>query len=197
MPPGVILDRGLRWGRRKYRGRVVFPVWSQGRVFTFYARGTSDHHKPKGLYPKGKDTIKNVLFGLERADLSIDTCYLVEGVFDVLAVERALKLLGYPGSQNVFATLGPILHDSQAVLLKHFRRVVVIPDMKGKALSLVPTSKKHLPDKELRTVQVDIGHDADSVARDISLEQLAEYLKNPPLTRDKRVILKVDYAIHR
>lgn len=195
--PRQIQERGIRWGRRKYRGRVVFPVWSKGSVFTFYARGISERHKPKGLYPKGKDTIKNILFGLDRADLSVDTCYLVEGVFDVLAVERALMLLGYPGASNVFATLGPILHETQAVLLKHFRRVVVIPDMKGKALSLVPTSKQHLPDKELRTVQVDRGHDADSVARDLSLERLAGYLKAPPLTRDKRVILKVDYGIYR
>jgi hypothetical protein len=116
---------------------------------------------------------------------------------DALAVERALKLLGYPGSPNVFATLGPILHEEQAALLKHFRRVVVIPDMKGKALSLIPTSKKHLPNMVLHTVQVDKGHDADSVARDFSLERLAGYLENPPLTRDKRVILRVDYGIHR
>lgn len=195
--PDQIQERGVRVGRKKYSGRVVFPVWSRGRVSTFYARAITEDRSPKGLYPKGKNTIKTVLFGLERADLSVDTCYLVEGVFDVLAIERALKLLGKPGASNVFATLGPILHESQAALLKHFNRVVIVPDMKGKALSIVPTCKQWLTDKVLHTVQVDRGHDPDSVARKLSLERLANYLEDPPLTRDKRVILKVDYGIYR
>ncbi len=195
--PGQIQERGVRWGRRRYRGRVVFPVWSGGKVSTFYARAVDDSRKPKGLYPPGKDTIKGVLYGMERADYSLEWAVISEGVVDALAIERALKLLKRPWSSNSFATLGPILHPEQAALLRYFKHVIIVPDMKGKAASLVPTSRTLLADKILHTVQVEADHDPASIAERVSLERLAEYLADPPLTRDKRVILKVDYRIFR
>lgn len=197
MTPDQIQERGVRWGRKRYRGRVVFPVWSGGKVSTFYARAVDESRKPKGLYPPGKDTIKGVLYGLERADFSFEWGVISEGVIDALAIERALKLLKRPWACNSFATLGPILHPEQAVLLRHFKRVIIVPDMKGQAASLVPTSRTLLADRTLYTVQVEAEHDPSSIAERVSLERLAEYLENPPLTRDKRLILKVDYRIFR
>lgn len=194
LTPSQIQERGVRMGKgRRFGGRAVFPVWAAGRLVTFYARDITDQKSRKGLYPKGKGTIKGTLYGLDRANKSVGRAYVSEGVFDSHAIERALKLLGRLDSMNSLATLGPLLHKGQAALLKSWKEVVVVPDMKGAARSLVPTCKEHLKGHTLMTAEVDRGCDAD----DMDTEALAKLLEDPPLTRRKRMVLDVDYSIRR
>lgn len=191
--PDQIEARGTRIGRGgkngRYNNRVVFPVRMGASITNFYARHIADG-KPKGLYGPGKGTIATSLFGYEFADKMQDTAYLLEGAFDVLAVERALRLMDLP-SMNVFATLGPILLEEQAKLLRFWKRIVAIPDMKGKAKSILPSCKNLLRDHELMVVELPKGTDAD----DHDDDDLAEYLENEHNARRSVVRVRVDYTI--
>lgn len=186
-----IKKHGIKVGRGRYGKRVVFPIKLHSAILNFYARHISGG-EPKGLYHKGKDTISETLYGLEHADKLVDTCYLVEGVFDVLAVERALDAMGSSWGGNVFGTNGPMLHQAQARLLRHFKNVIVIPDMKGKAKSLAPSCKNLLTNAVLWIVEVPRGKDPD----DVSLPRLVKLLKHPEMLRQKVIIVKVDYSLN-
>lgn len=202
--PEQIAARGVKLGRSfrelpkasrgKYRGRVVFPVFLGVKVLNFYARHYGNG-KPKGLYAKKKDTISRTLYGIERANKMLDTCYLVEGIFDVLAVERALLSMGKE-VQNIFATLGPILYPAQAVLLRVFKTVIVIPDMKGKAKSILPTTKEQLQDADILVIEVPQESDIDDIERR-EPELAAQLLSNPAPAWERKITVRVDYTIRR
>lgn len=191
--PHQIEKRGARIGKGGHKGRyndrVVLPVRSGTSIANFYARHIADGN-PKGLYGPGKGTIATALFGYEFADKMQDTAYILEGAFDVMAVERALLLLKWP-SENVFGTLGAVLLEEQAKLLRFWKRLVVIPDMKGKAKSILPSCKTHLRDHELMVVELPRGTDAD----DHDDDDLAEYLVDQHNARRSVVRVRVDYTI--
>jgi len=195
---GVKLGRAFREfprdSRKKYCKRVVFPIYLGAQVINFYARHYGNG-KPKGLYAKKKDTVSRTLYGIERANKLLDTCYLVEGVFDVLAVERILLGLGME-TANIFATLGPILYPAQAVLLRVFNRVIAIPDMKGKAKSILPTTKAQLPEQDIWCVEVPRGADIDDIERR-NPELAAQLLSNPAPAWERKISVRVDYTIRR
>lgn len=187
-----VARHGVKVGRGKYGNRVVFPIRLYSAVLNFYARHIDDG-EPKGLYHRGKDTVSETLYGLERANTMLDTCYLVEGVFDVLAVERALDAMASPFVDNVFGANGPLLHPAQARLLRHFKNVVVLPDMKGKAKSLAPTCKDLLRDQTLFIAEVPKNQDPD----DVGLTKMVRLLREPKLLRRKVVVVTVDYTLDR
>lgn len=192
--PEQIAARGVKLGRRKYSGRVVFPVFLGVQVVSFYARHIGDG-SPKVLYAKKKDTVSRTLYGIERANKLLDTCYLVEGVFDVLAVERALIRLDME-RDNIFATLGPILYPAQAILLRVFKTVIVIPDMKGKAKSILPTTKAQLPEQNILCIEVPRGNDVDDLERR-EPGRLGELLCDPRPAWERKISVRVDYTIRR
>jgi hypothetical protein len=171
------------------------PIYSGRDVVNFYARAI-DGRKPKGLYAKKKGTIATTLFGLEHANKLLDLCYLVEGAFDAMTVERLLrtdpKWKTY--CKNVVATDGPILHEKQARLLQPFKKVIVVPDMKGKAKSLVPTSEKYLKNHELGIVEPPRGQDIDEWGRE-SPDVARAALMWPENLRRRKVAVRVNYSI--
>lgn len=193
--PVQIAQRGARQGTDRYSGRVVLPIYSDGKVANFYARSFTNK-KPKGLYAKKKGTIATTLFGLELANKLLDICYLVEGAFDTMTVERLLETdpIWKRYCKNVVGVDGPILHEQQARLLQPFKKVIVVPDMKGKAKSLVPTAKKYLSNHELGIVEPPRGMDIDDWGRrDPDLARVA--LMWPENLRRKRVSTRVNYSI--
>jgi hypothetical protein len=140
------------------------------------------------LYAKKKNTISKNLFGYHLAKLSGDLCYLIEGCFDAMAVTRLI------GDSNSFATGGSILHPAQAKLLEPFETIVIIPDMTGKAESLIPSTKRLLPRKKLLTVVPPIGLDIDDWGRKDS-ESAKQSLLNPSSVWESQVKLNVDYSV--
>ncbi len=193
--PEQIAARAVRMGRDRYRGRVVFPIYAGPVVVNFYARAIGKR-KPKGLYAKKKGTIATTLWGLEKANKLLDLCYLVEGIFDALTGERLLQRFNVPESMNIFATDGPIVHKAQALLLVPFQTIVIVPDMKGKAKSLVPTAKEFLQNHKLLIVEPPRGMDLDDWERD-DPESAGESLASPEPLHKSRIAIRVNYTIRR
>jgi DNA primase len=167
----------------------MFPIFRSGSVVNFYARSICDSD-PKGLYGKAKGTISNSLFGFEKIDPLADVCYVTEGAFDVLAIQRAL------GSVNAVATDGPVIHREQAKLLKIFPKIVIVPDMKGKAKSIIPTARKYLGRTRLYVVEPPRGSDIDDwIAKDF--QGARDALRHPALLRESKLTTVVNYTIKR
>jgi DNA primase len=118
----------------RFRRRILFPIANEsGKVIAFGGRALGDD-LPKYLnspetpiYSKS-----NVLYHLDRAKEAIrrqDFVVLVEGYMDTIAVARA-------GVDNVVASCGTSLAESQVKLLGRFTRRVVVnydPDTAGQA----------------------------------------------------------------
>lgn len=152
-----------------YKDRVVFPIWDQyQKMVSFYARAIKDLDK-KGLYLKGS-SLKGILWGMHQFGKFTDPVYIVEGIFDALAVERALKKVNLP-SRNILAVLKSTISQEQADFINKFSTSIILPDMKGSGPGLVPSAKKYLR-KEIKIVQVEKGHDPDSQERKGDLEKL-------------------------
>jgi len=193
--PEQIAARGVRMGRDRYRGRVVFPIRSGLSIVNFYARSIGNR-EPKGLYARKKGTIATTLWGLEKANKLYDLCYLVEGIFDALTGERLLDSYNVPESRNIFATDGPIVHKAQALLLRPFQTVVIVPDMKGKARSLVPTAKELLRNHRLLIAEPPRGMDLDDWGR-ADPDAAGESLRAPEPLHKSRILTRVNYTIRR
>jgi hypothetical protein len=186
--PKQITQRGARLGKGRYKDRVVFPIIHKNKVVSFYARHFMGG-SPKNLHPKGKGTVGQTLYGYDRSNPSDNTCYLMEGLLDVLITENALNEIGL-GSDNIFATGGATLLETQAELLKFWDVVVVIPDMKGKARGIVPSAKELLLEQKLLIVEVPKGRDPAST----DFGMYCKLLQNPVDARQKRIIKKIDYS---
>lgn len=179
-----ILESKVRKGVDRYARRVVFPIFKGLTIVNFYARHITDG-EPHGLNATGKGLVNEALFNMHKADPLSDTCHLSEGAFDALAIERA-------GGANSFGANGGALLPGQVLLLRPYRRVVIVDDAKGnKSVSLVPSCKRLLQDKELFRVAIPSGHDPDSV----SVEILARLLQRPESLRRSRVHFVVDYSL--
>lgn len=123
-------ERDRRYDR--FRRRVIFPITNEnGKVVAFAGRALGDD-QPKYLnspetpiYTKGR-----VLYHLDRAGSAIrklDYAILVEGYMDSIAVTSA-------GVENVVASCGTSLTESQIRLLSRYARRVVVnydPDSAG------------------------------------------------------------------
>jgi DNA primase len=181
-----ILESKVRKGTGRYAKRVVFPIFRGLTIVNFYARHIADNGKLKGLNAKGKGLINEALFNMHKADPLRSMCHLSEGAFDALAIERA-------GGVNSFGTNGGTLLEGQASLLRPYRRVVIVDDQKGDGVSLVPSCKRLLQDKELFRVVVPKGNDPDSTDPEV----LVKLLVRPESLRRSRVYFVVDYSLPR
>jgi hypothetical protein len=88
----------------KYRGRVVVPIFDElGRVLVGWsARSYVDSPSPKYLYPVGMDRRSIVFNGAALRRDTLDPVYVVEGVFDALALwPDAIAVLGKPSSPQL------------------------------------------------------------------------------------------------
>jgi len=193
--PEQISARGVRMGRDRYRARVVFPIYSGLSIVNFYARNIGNKGN-KGLYAKKKGTISTTLWGMDKANRLLDLCYLVEGIFDSLTGERLLESVRATESMNIFATDGPIVHKQQARLLSPFKTIVIVPDMKGKARSLVPTAKEYLQNHRLLIAEPPREMDLDDWGRN-DPEAATESLLYPEPLHRSRIITRVNYTIRR
>jgi hypothetical protein len=191
--PEQISARGIRRGEGAYEGRVVIPIYRENRIVNFYARSIGTK-KPKGLYAKKKGSISTSVWGLEHANLLLDLCYIFEGCFDGLTAERLLQKVRSKFCRNIVAVNGPIIHEQQARLLRVFKKLVIVPDMKGKAQSLVPTAKKYLREHELLIVQSPRGVDFDDWGRE-DPESASQALTNPASLYSSLVEVRTVYTI--
>lgn len=121
-------ERG-EW-RDRFRGRVIFPVFTvSGKVVAFGGR-TLRKDKEVAKYVNSSESIiyskSRELYGLYQAKPEIvrkDKCILVEGYMDVISMHQA-------GIQNVVASSGTSLTEGQIRLIHRFtENVTVIYDL--------------------------------------------------------------------
>jgi DNA primase len=187
--PAQIQSYGVRLGKGRYRNRVVFPIVVGGEVVNFYARAFDDSRN-KGLYARKKGTISNSMFGVDRLDKLAKSCYVCEGVFDKLTIERLV------GDNNVVATGGSILLSGQVKFLIYFDVLIVVPDMKGKAVSLLPSCLELLNRKTVLLVAPSKGYDIDDYGRKYP-DSARQLLLNPCSARQSAVTTVVNYTVNR
>lgn len=165
--------------RDRYRGRVIFPVFTvSGEPVAFGAR-TLRTSKDVAKYvnsPESAIYSKSVeLYGLWQAREEItrvNRCILVEGYLDVISMHQA-------GLTNVVAASGTSLTEGQVSLLGRFtNRVTVIfdADAAGIKASLRSIDMLLGADMEIDIVSLPEGEDPDSYARSHSREEIESYL---------------------
>jgi DNA primase len=127
---GLIIERNDGSGYYdRYRGRIIFPIFSHiGKVLAFAGR-ILDQTKDQPKYINSPETEvyhkKEVLYGLHQAKRSIrqtDEVLLVEGYTDVISLSQA-------GVENVVASSGTALTDGQVQTLHRYaKRVLLLYD---------------------------------------------------------------------
>ncbi len=132
---GLVVKDGTSERRfARFRRRVIFPIAREtGKIVAFGAR-TLGEEQPKYLNSPETPiyTKSRTLYNLDRAGNYIrraDFAVLVEGYMDVIAVTSA-------GIENVVASCGTSLTESQVRLLARYSRRIVVnydPDTAGAA----------------------------------------------------------------
>ena len=121
----------------KFRNRVMFPIFNTGGKVIGFGGRILGEGEPKYLNSSESPVFskKNNLFGLNttRQDIGkAGKAILVEGYMDVISLYQA-------GVQNVAASLGTALTESQGKLLKRYTNQVILSydgDAAGKAAAL-------------------------------------------------------------
>src|SRR5436309_13181204 len=108
----------------RFRNRLMIPIHSETGALVGFARRSLDGTDPKYLNSPDSDVFNKsrLLYNLHRskdAMRRIDRAILVEGYFDVIAIDHA----GVPG---VVASMGTSLTTGQASLLRRYTSRVVI-----------------------------------------------------------------------
>ena len=127
---GLVVERNDGSGYYdRYRGRVIFPIFSHiGKVLAFAGR-ILDESKDQPKYINSPETKvyhkKEVLYGLRQAKRSIrktNEVLLVEGYTDVISLAQA-------GVENVVASSGTALTEGQVeTLARYAKRVLLLYD---------------------------------------------------------------------
>jgi len=169
----------------RFRRRIIFPIANpSGKVVAFGGRALGDD-QPKYLnspetpiYVKGR-----VLYHLDRAGAAIrklDYAILVEGYMDCIAVASA-------GIENVVATCGTSLTESQTRLLARYsRRVVVNYDPDSAGVAATERSLNLLLEEgfEAKVLALPGGLDPDSFIRRQGVAAYRERLAAAPTYLD-------------
>ncbi len=114
------LGGGVYTGPGPYHRRAVFPVWTpEGKLVGHIGRAIDSGVEPRYLCERGFR--KSLLLYNEQSGQATDTVFVVEGIFDALAVIQA-------GFANVVALLGAVASPYQLAALSSSRHVVSLLD---------------------------------------------------------------------
>jgi DNA primase len=150
----------------RFRRRIIFPIASEsGKLVAFGGRALGDD-QPK--YLNSPETLiyskSRVLYNLDRAGSQIrklDRAILVEGYMDCIAVATA-------GAENVVASCGTSLTESQVRLLgRYSRRAVVSYDPDSAGVAATERSLALLLEEgfQARVLVLPVGMDPDTFVR--------------------------------
>ena len=169
----------------RFRRRVIFPVTNEsGKVAAFAGRALGDE-QPKYLNSPETPiyTKSRILYHLHEAGPSIrklDGAILVEGYMDCIALASV-------GVQNVVASCGTSLTESQVRLLGHYTRRVTVnydPDTAGIAATERSLGLLLEEGFEVRVLTLPGGLDPDSFIRKHGVEAYRERLDQAPAYLD-------------
>ena len=163
-----------------FHGRVMFPIRDvTGRVIGFGGRTLQTDKKiakyfnsPESpLYDKSK-----ALYGIHLAKNAItkeDSCFLVEGYTDVMAMHQS-------GVENVVASSGTALTVGQIALIRRFTKNVTVlfdGDVAGMRASLRGIDLLLKEGMKVKVVTFPDGDDPDSYSKKVSSTELQEFVK--------------------
>ncbi|MCU0359421.1 MAG: DNA primase [Bacteroidia bacterium] len=164
----------------RFAGRVMFPVLDEaGRVVAFGGRTLSSDKKTAKYINSPETDIyhkSRVLYGLwyaKRAIQNADTCYLVEGYMDVIAMHQA-------GVENVVASSGTSLTIEQIKSIHRFTKNIVVlydGDEAGQKASMRAIPMLLEEGMNVRLLMFPDNDDPDSFSRKVGAEEFQNYLR--------------------
>jgi DNA primase len=163
----------------RFHSRVIFPIHAlSGKVIGFGGRILrSDKTIAKYLNsPESEIYVKSkIVYGIYHARKAIeqaDSCFLVEGYTDVLAMHQA-------GLENVVASSGTSLTPDQVRLIKRFTNNITVlydGDSAGIKASLRGIDIILEEGMNVKVVLLPDGEDPDSYSKKVSNTELLEYI---------------------
>jgi len=164
----------------RFKGRVMFPIQSMsGRVLGYGGRIlTNDKKAAKYLNSPESDIYhkSKVLYGIYQAKQSIakeDNCFLVEGYTDVIQFHQT-------GIHNVVSSSGTALTPDQIRLINRLTKNITVlfdGDAAGLRASLRGIDLILEQGMNVKICTFPEGEDPDSFAKQNTLEELSDYLK--------------------
>jgi DNA primase len=165
----------------RYAGRVMFPIHDDGgRVVAFGGRTLTTDKKTAKYINSPETEIYNkskILYGLwmgKRAIQEKDSCYLVEGYMDVIAMHQA-------GIENVVASSGTSLTVDQIRSIHRFTRNITVlydGDEAGQKASNRAIPLLLEEGMNVKLLQFPDNDDPDSYARKVSQQEFHDYIQN-------------------
>lgn len=165
----------------RYAGRVMFPIHDDGgRVVAFGGRTLSTDKKTAKYINSPETEIYNkskVLYGLWFAKKAIkdkDTCFLVEGYMDVIAMHQA-------GIENVVASSGTSLTLEQIKAIHRFTNNIVVlydGDEAGQKASNRAIPLLLEEGMNVKLLFFPDNDDPDSFSRKVTQEEFHRYIEN-------------------
>ena len=165
----------------RFKGRIIFPIHSlSGRVLGFGGRTLSNNKKlakyinsPESeIYHKSKN-----LYGLyfsKSAIIKQNTCYLVEGYTDVLAMHQC-------GLENVVASSGTALSIEQIKLINRYTKNIHIlfdGDPAGIKASFRGIDLILSQGLNVKIILFPDGEDPDSYSKKVTPDEFGDFIKN-------------------
>lgn len=179
----ILLEVGLCWKDErgnwhdKFRGRVIFPIFTKsGKVVAFGGRTLHNHpakylNSPESLIYHKRETI----YGLAQAkkDISkLDKCFIVEGYADVISMHQA-------GFKNVIATSGTALTHEHIHTIRNLTSNVTElfdGDDAGIKAALKGVDLLLEQDLNIKVLVLPSPEDPDSFARSHSATEITAYI---------------------
>lgn len=168
-------ERG-RW-YDKFRGRVIFPIFTKsGKVVAFGGRTLHNHHAKyinspeSAIYHKRK-----TIYGLAQAKREIaklDKCFIVEGYADVISMHQA-------GFKNVIATSGTALTKEHIYAIRNLTNNVTElfdGDEAGIKAAIKGVDMLLKQDLNIKVLVLPSPEDPDSFAQNHSASEITEYI---------------------
>jgi len=163
----------------RYRGRVIFPIFSHiGKVLAFAGRILDEGaDQPKYINSPETDVYhkKEVLYGLRQAKRSIrktNEVLLVEGYTDVISLAQA-------GVENVVASSGTALTEGQVETLgRYAKRVLLLYDADEAGGRAAMRGMERVLEQGMGAYAVELpeGGDPDEFVQEQGGEAVTEYL---------------------
>jgi len=169
-------DEKGRW-YDKFRGRVIFPIFTKsGKVVAFGGRTLHNHHAKyinspeSAIYHKRK-----TIYGLAQAKREIaklDKCFIVEGYADVISMHQA-------GFKNVIATSGTALTKEHIYAIRNLTNNVTElfdGDEAGIKAAIKGVDMLLKQDLNIKVLVLPSPEDPDSFAQNHSASEITEYI---------------------
>lgn len=161
----------------KFRGRVIFPIFTKsGKVVAFGGRTLHNHHAKyinspeSAIYHKRK-----TIYGLAQAKREIaklDKCFIVEGYADVISMHQA-------GFKNVIATSGTALTKEHIYAIRNLTNNVTElfdGDEAGIKAAIKGVDMLLKQDLNIKVLVLPSPEDPDSFAQNHSASEITQYI---------------------